>query len=379
MSKLPSTDSKTSSAAEEAAVPAGDAPIGADESKREEDSPASEGAGDETGGVPDSEDASAEIPSTESAPETDAAKADATENADDPSPDDEEPQAGEEKPKESATIDSSTFSEEPDEEDDDEDEEDKDRPMTLRDHLTELRKRLCYIFLFILVGFCVCWAWAEPMFHIMMEPLYQALPAARQELNFTHPTEAFFCYMKVAFVAGLFLTSPLIFWQIWSFVAPGLHKEEKIYLLPLSFFSALFFLAGAAFCYYVSLPFVFDFLMSYNSEHIRSMLKMEDSLSFVLQLVVAFGFIFEMPLFVFFLARMGIITAAWMRKVRRYAILTSVIVAAILTPPDVMSQLLMAGPLLILYELSILVAVVFGKKSPQEEPETSPSLPVQGA
>ena len=208
----------------------------------------------------------------------------------------------------------------------------------------------------------------------------QALPAARQELNFTHPTEAFFCYMKVALVAGLFLTSPLIFWQIWSFVAPGLHKEEKIYLLPISFFSALFFVAGAAFCYFVSLPFVFDFLMSYNSEHIRSMLKMEDSLSFVLQLIVAFGCIFEMPLFVFFLSRMGIITAAWMRKVRRYAILASVIVAAILTPPDVMSQLLMAGPLLILYELSILVAVVFGKKPPQEEePETSPSLPVQGA
>ncbi len=378
MSKSPSTDSKSSSPAEEVAVPTGDAPTGADEPKQEEDSPSSGDTSGDAGAVLDTE----APPTTDSTPETDADKADTTENADDLSPDDEEPQAGEEKPKESATVDSSTFSEEPDEDeedDGDEDEEDKDRPMTLRDHLTELRKRLCYIFLFILVGFCVCWAWAEPMFHLMMEPLYQALPAARQELNFTHPTEAFFCYMKVAFVAGLFLTSPLIFWQIWSFVAPGLHKEEKIYLLPLSFFSALFFLSGAAFCYYVSLPFVFDFLMSYNSEHIRSMLKMEDSLSFVLQLVVAFGFIFEMPLFVFFLSRMGIITAAWMRKVRRYAILTSVIVAAILTPPDVMSQLLMAGPLLILYELSILVAVVFGKKPPQEEPETSPSLPVQGA
>ncbi len=286
-----------------------------------------------------------------------------------------------EKPSSPAPVNDEAEDEE-DEEDEEEEDEDPDRPMTLRDHLRELRKRLGLIFLFVVVGFCVCWAWAEPMFNFMMEPLYQALratPAARQELNFTHPTEAFFCYMKVAFVAGLFVTSPLSFWQIWSFVAPGLHKEEKIYLVPISLFSALFFIAGAAFCYYISLPFVFDFLMSYNSEHIRSMLKMEDSLSFVLQLTVAFGVVFEMPLFVFFLARLGIVTAAWMRKVRRYAILVSVVVAAILTPPDVMSQLLMAGPLLVLYELSILVAAVFGKKAPQEEPETSPSLPLQGA
>ncbi len=260
--------------------------------------------------------------------------------------------------------------EEEDEEEDEEEEVAKeDSPMTLRDHLRELRKRLFYCFIIIFLGFFACYHFSQYLFEFLMTPLVNSLPEGGKKLMYKAPAEAFLGYMRVAFVCSMFATSPLSFYQIWAFIAPGLHKEEKIYLLPLAFFSAFFFVAGAAFCYYLAFPFIFDFLMSFNSSMLESRPTVDDSLSFVLRLIVAFGCIFEMPLFAFFLARIGIVTAAWMRKVRRYAILASFIVAAILSPPEVTSMLLMAVPLMLLYEFSILVAAIFGKKSPPAEPE----------
>ena len=262
--------------------------------------------------------------------------------------------------------------EEDEEEDDDEDEEEEEeedsdlgRPMTLRDHLNELRKRVTWAFLWVIVGFIACYPFAEELFKLLLAPLTKVLPSAGR-LIYTSPPEAFFVYMKVAFVAGLFVTSPLVFYQIWAFVAPGLYKEEQVDIVPIAFFSALCFICGGAFCYFVAFPFAFEFFMSYSTDIIVAMPALDETLGFVLQLLLAFGLIFELPLFVFFLARLGIVTAAMMRKFRRYAILANVIIAAILTPPDVMSQMLMAGPLLLLYELSVLIAAFFGKKT--EEP-----------
>ena len=183
--------------------------------------------------------------------------------------------------------------------------------------------------------------------------------------------------MKVAFVAGVFVACPFLFYQIWAFIAPGLYEEEKKYIIPLALSSALFFILGGVFCYFGVFPFAFEFFMSYSTDNIVAMLSIDEYLSFALKMVLAFGLIFEMPLFSFFLARMGLITAQKMREVRKYAILAIFVVAAILTPPDVVSQLLMAMPMLLLYEISILVAAAFGrkKKEKKEEEEGTPGDP----
>lgn len=255
-----------------------------------------------------------------------------------------------------------------DDEAEDEDEEDEDKPMTLRDHFTELRKRLFWCFAFAILGFAICYPFAQEIFTILVHPLDAALPAG-SKFQYTAAHEAFFTFMKVAFIAGIFLTSPFIFYQIWAFIAPGLYDSEKMFVVPVSIASAIFFIGGGAFCYFVVFPFAFEFFMQYSNDRIIAMPTLNESFGFVLQMLVAFGLVFELPLFVFFLARLGVVTADFLRKTRRYAILVIVIVAAILTPPDVISQMLMAAPLYLLYEFSIFIAQVFGKKKPESVEE----------
>ena len=248
-------------------------------------------------------------------------------------------------------------------------EEEDDRPMGLMDHLSELRGRLVRCCLAVIVGFMACWAIVDPIFDALVDPLLKVLPEGSHAIYTTLP-EGFFTRMHISFVAGVFVSSPVIFYQIWSFIAPGLYEEEKRHILPVAFMSAFFFISGGAFCYFVVFPNAFAFFVSYATDTIVAMPKISDYLSFVLKLILAFGLVFEMPLFAFFLARMGIITAELMRRVRRYAILGIFIVAAILSPPDVVSQLLMAAPMLVLYEISIYVAVAFGKKPAAEDDES---------
>lgn len=251
-------------------------------------------------------------------------------------------------------------------EDDDEEEGGPDKPMGLMDHLGELRMRLVRCCIAVIVGFFACWAVVDPIFDVLVNPLLAVLPKGSHAIYTTLP-EGFFTRMHIAFVAGVFVSSPVIFYQIWSFIAPGLYEEEKKYIIPIAIMSALFFICGGAFCYFVVFPYAFSFFVSFATEEIVAMPKVSDYLSFVLKLILAFGIIFEMPLFAFFLARMGVVTAAMMRQARRYAILGIFIVAAILTPPDVVSQLLMACPMLILYEISIWVAAAFGRKPKTEK------------
>lgn len=242
------------------------------------------------------------------------------------------------------------------------------RSMTLLGHLSELRVRLVRSLIALTVGFFACYGFAEELFNYLMLPLTRALPSGAK-LIYTALPEAFFVYMQVALVAGAFLASPYLFYQIWAFIAPGLYDEEKRHIIPIACASALFFVAGAAFCYFQVFPYAFEFFVGFATDTIAPMPKLDEYLGFTLKMLLAFGLIFEMPLFAFFLSRLGLVTAQWMRKTRKYAILAIFIVAAILTPPDVFSQMMMAAPMLVLYEISIIVAAVFGKKKPGADSE----------
>ncbi len=255
----------------------------------------------------------------------------------------------------------------------DEQEEQPERGMTLMEHLGELRTRLVRSFIAVALAFMVCYTFSERLFAELCKPLIAALPEG-SKLIFTALPEAFFVYLKVGVVAAIFVVSPYLFYQIWSFIAPGLYDEEKKYIVPMALISAIFFISGASFCFFVVFPYAFTFFVGFASEDIAAMPSLGEYLGFSLKLLIAFGLIFEMPLFTFFLARMGVVTADRMRSFRRYAVLCIFILAAILTPPDVISQLLMALPMMILYEISIGVAVAFGRKKKTEAEEVEEDL-----
>jgi sec-independent protein translocase protein TatC len=214
------------------------------------------------------------------------------------------------------------------------------------------------------------------MFEILMMPLVRVLPP-NSTLIFTGITEAFFTYMKVGFVAAVFFTSPFIFYQLWAFVAPGLYAHEKRWVIPFVVFSGIFFIGGALFGYFVVFPYGFKYLMGFASQYIRPFPSVKEYFSLAWKLLFAFGLVFEMPLVVLFLAKMGLVTSRFLVKNFKYAFLLIFIVAAVLTPtPDIANQCLMAFPMLGLYGLSIIVAMVFGKKPKKDEGvETQASEP----
>ncbi len=241
--------------------------------------------------------------------------------------------------------------------------------MSLFGHLQDLRKRLTRCVIAVLVGFLASYAFAGKLLKILMQPMLDAIK--QSHFIYTLPTEAFFTEMKIAFVAGIFLCSPYIFYQIWQFIAPGLYSHERKWIIPIAFFSALCFSIGAFFGYFVVFPFGFEFFASYTNEYLVFTPKLDEYLDFVLKLLFAFGIVFELPLFLFFLARLGLVTFEGLKAKRKYAILTSFIVAAALTPPDAISQTMMAVPLCVLYEVGVWMAFFFGKKrkpAPAEEP-----------
>ncbi len=242
--------------------------------------------------------------------------------------------------------------------------------MSLIGHLQDLRKGLTRSLYAVLVGFLVCYAFAGQMLKILMQPMLTALK--QSHFIYTIPTEAFFAEMWIAFIAGMFLCSPYIFYQIWSFVAPGLYSHERRWIIPIALCSALFFVSGAMFGYFVVFPFGFEFFASYASDILMFTPKLDEYMGFALKLLFAFGIVFELPLFIFFLARLGIVSHVGLRAKRKYAILGAFIIAAALTPPDAISQTMMAVPLCILYEVGVWGAYFFGKKKPQPEEQAEP-------
>lgn len=237
-----------------------------------------------------------------------------------------------------------------------------EKKLPLTAHLQELRSRLIASFIAIGIGFIVCYTFSQTLFDILAKPLFKLLPQGGS-LIFTSVAEAFFTYMKVAFIGGLILASPFVLYQIWAFVAPGLYRHEKRYVLPLLFGGSFFFLLGILFGYFIALPVGFRFLLGYAADLIKPMPSMKEYLSFSVKFLLAFGLVFEFPVVLVMLARIGIIDAKMMAKQRKYAILLIFIFAAVITPPDLISQLIMAFPLIGLYELSILLAKIFEKKT----------------
>ena len=238
--------------------------------------------------------------------------------------------------------------------------------MPITAHLEELRRRLITSIVAVIIGFGATYYFAPKLFEILMAPLVGALPP-ESTLIFTGVTEAFFTYLKMALLAGFFLASPLVLYEIWAFVSPGLYKREKTWVIPFVVFSTLFFIGGALFGYFVVFPYGFKFLLSYATDMIRPLPKVKEYFSLASRMLLAFGAVFELPLFVFFLTKMGLVTSRTLIDKFKYAIIIIFAISAILTPPDVVTQLMMAGPLLALYGLSVIVAIVFEKKVEKEE------------
>ena len=228
-------------------------------------------------------------------------------------------------------------------------------------HLKELRDRLVVSLAGLAVAFIVAYSFKEKIFHFLMQPFIKVMPAGSSFI-FTSITEAFITYFKVSLVAALFLAAPVILYEVWMFVAPGLYEKEKKYIAPFIIFGSFFFIGGALFCYYVTMPVVYHFFVSYAGTMIIPMPSLKEYMSLTLKMLVIFGLIFQMPLVAYYLAKAGIINYRGLAKKRRYAILGIAVLSAIITPPEVSSQLLMALPMYGLFELSVVIARVFGKK-----------------
>lgn len=241
--------------------------------------------------------------------------------------------------------------------------------MNFIDHLSELRKRILWSVLAVAIFFIPAYAFSEQIFDFLMKPLIENLPEG-SSLIFTRPAEGFTTYLKVSFFAALIVAVPFILYQAWRFVAPALYKQERQIVIPFILFGSLFFMLGAAFCYYVASPPAFKFLLNeYSSDYVKAFPSIKEGLSFFMALIFGFGLVFEFPLIIFILARVGIVTSKWLRQKRKYALLISAVVAAILTPTtDAVSMMLMFVPILVFYELGIWVAWLFGKKK-EEAPE----------
>lgn len=244
--------------------------------------------------------------------------------------------------------------------------EDELTEMPLLAHLQELRKRIMWFLFYAVIGFLICYGFSEEIFAFIVAPLLAELPV-NGKLIFTALPEAFFVYLKVSFLAGMFLMSPLLFYQVWAFIAPGLYKEERGYAVAIGLCSGLFFIGGGAFCYYNVFPVAFRFFLGFSNAYIEAMPSLDIFLSFALKLLFAFGLIAQMPLFAFFLGRLGIISVRSMIRFRKYFILFAFVLGAMLTPPDIFSQSLMAIPMLLLYEISIVIVFLIERRKRKKE------------
>jgi sec-independent protein translocase protein TatC len=219
-----------------------------------------------------------------------------------------------------------------------------DVKLPFTSHLEELRNRLIVCFIAVGVCFILCYGFSRKLFEILMGPLIALMPPG-EKLIYTGLPDAFFTYLKVALLAGVLLAMPVIFYQIWRFVAPGLYENEKRIIVPAAVLSAIFFTGGALFGYFIVFPFGFKFFLSFSSDFIRPMPSIRE----------------------FILTKLGVVNVSQLKTYRKYVIIIFFILAAILTPPDVVTQIMMAGPLMLLYESSILAAKMFSKEKEKEE------------
>ena len=241
------------------------------------------------------------------------------------------------------------------------------KEMSLIDHLTELRKRLLWSFIYIIIIFVICFYFASDLFYFLAKPLVSLLQTDKgQGFIYTALQEAFFTELKIAFFFSLFFAFPLIAIQIWKFVAPGLYKHEKNAFLPFLMATPILFFAGGAMVYYLIAPLAWNFFLSYQNMSdsgvpIRLEAKMGEYLSLMMRFIFAFGLAFQLPVVLGLMAKVGIVTYTSLQKFRKYAIVIAFLSAAFLTPPDPFSQISLALPIIILYEISIYIAKIIQK------------------
>jgi len=237
------------------------------------------------------------------------------------------------------------------------------------EHLQELRKRLVRALLGVAVGMAAIGYFSERLFRWVMLPVIRSLPQNQQQLHYTSYIEPFMVYLKVALYGGIFVSAPYVLWQLWLFVAPGLYKRERRVVVPFLAFGTLLFYTGAAFCYFLVMPAAFPALAAIAGDDMRPILTMTEQLSLVLAMLLGFGIVFEVPVIIAFLSMIGLVSADFLSKYRRHAIVANVTLAAIITPTgDPFNLALMAVPMILFYEIGIILARILGKKKPVQEP-----------
>jgi len=234
--------------------------------------------------------------------------------------------------------------------------------MSFLEHLDELRKRLIASVIALAVGCAIAFIFVDRIQRFIFVPLFEALHG--KQFMFTAGFEPFMLTMKIGALAGLLISSPFIIWQLWLFIAPGLYTNEKKFAIPFVFFSSCFFMLGCAFSHYVAFRWTWMFFLGWETDYMEFRPSIGEAFSLYVKMLLGFALIFQMPTVVFFLARMGVVTAGFLARNTKYAVLIIFIVAAVISPgTDVVSQTLMAGPMLGLYGISILIAWIFGKKT----------------
>ncbi len=243
--------------------------------------------------------------------------------------------------------------------------------MTFLEHLEELRIRLVRSLIALVVGFIACFQFAERIFSFITEPLRKAYPDI--QFIYTEATEAFFLYMKMSFFVGIFLAAPIILYQVWAFIAPGLYVHERKYVVPFILFGTVFFIMGGLFGHYILFPMTFQFLGEYGGATMKFMPKVSEYYSFYSWFVLGLGIVFQLPVVIFVLSRIGLVSAGFLARQFKYAFLASFVISAVITPGgDVVTQSVLAVPIIGLYVIGILVALLFGRKR-RTEPDDAVS------
>jgi len=238
--------------------------------------------------------------------------------------------------------------------------------MSFLEHLEELRVRLIHSLLSLLVGFLICWGFREQIFHFLTDPMRVAFPEIR--FIYTEPAEALMLYMKMSFFVGIFVAAPYLLYQVWAFISPGLYKHEKAYAIPFIGFGSLFFAGGAAFGHFVLFRVTFRFLGEFGGADMEFLPKISEYYSFYSWFLLALGIVFQLPVLIFVLARIGLVTPGFLLRHFKYAVLAAFVVSAVITPTaDIVTQSLLAGPMLVLYLVGVIVAWLFGR--PRRRPE----------
>lgn len=230
--------------------------------------------------------------------------------------------------------------------------------MSLLEHLEELRRRILFSLVGMAGGFFLCWGYREQIFGYMQQPILEALRRNKldETLIYLNPTEPFNLYLKVSLMAGLFVASPFILYQVWGFIAPGLYKNERRYVIPFMVSTVALFVGGGLFGYYIAYPAMLNFLIEFGSKF-KPMITLREYLDLFMTVVLGLGLVFELPILIFFLALMGVVTPGWLWRNFRYSILVMFIIAAILTPTtDIVNMCIFAAPMIALYLVGIGVA-----------------------